>query len=128
MTTANPVTPPVDAPQRFILASKVNGTPVFNTADERVGHIEDVAIGKLDGKIGYAILSFGGFLGIGEKYHPIPWRVLTYDTDRNGYVISLDKQQLQLAPNYSKEELADIGDTDERFRDTIYTYYGPFGM
>ena len=127
MTTTSIGTPAADAAQRLILASKVNGTPVFNRDGERIGHVEDVAIGKLDGKVGYAILSFGGFIGIGEKYNPLPWSILTYDTDKNGYVISLDKEQLKLAPSYSKEELADIGDTDERYRNTIYDYYGPFG-
>lgn len=117
----------VNSPHSLIFASKVNGTPVFNGDGDRVGHIEDVAIGKLDGKVGYAILSFGGFLGIGEKYHPLPWSILTYDTDKNGYVVSLNKDQLTDAPSYSKDELADIGDTDERYRERIYGYYGAFG-
>lgn len=119
--------PDVNSPHRMIFASKVNGTPVFNADGERIGHIEDVAIGKIDGKVGYAILSFGGFLGIGEKFHPLPWSVLTYDTDKNGYLVSLSKEELTNAPAYSKDELADIGDTDERYRERIYGYYGAYG-
>lgn len=117
----------VTAPHPLILASKVNGTPVFNRDGKRIGHVDDVAIGKLDGKVGYAILSFGGFLGMGEKLYPVPWSILTYDTDKNGYVVTLSNDELKDAPSYSKDELADIGDTDERYRDRIYDYYGPFG-
>lgn len=113
--------------QSLILASKVNATPVFNTDGNRVGHIEDVAIGKSDGKVAYAILSFGGFLGIGEKFHPLPWSMLTYDTNENGYVIPLNKEALQAAPAYSKDELADIGDSDAKYRERIYGYYGAYG-
>lgn len=115
------------SPHPLILASRVNGTPVYNAEGERIGHIEDVAIGKLDGNARYAILSFGGFLGVGEKYHPLPWSILAYDTVRNGYVVSLSKDQLSRAPSYSKDELGDIGDTDERLREPVYGYYGPFG-
>jgi hypothetical protein len=118
---------PTTAPYKLIFASKVNETPVFNTARERIGHIEDIAIGKLDGKVAYAILSVGGFLRIGEKYHPLPWSILTYDTALNGFMITLTKEALEKAPSYSKEELADIGDIDERYRQGIYDYYGPFG-
>lgn len=114
-------------PHSLIFASKVNGTPVFNAGGDRIGQIEDVAIGKLDGQVAYAILSFGGFLGIGEKYHPLPWLMLNYDTARNGFVVSMTKEELTSAPSYSKDDLADIGDTDERFRDPIYDYYGAFG-
>jgi uncharacterized protein YrrD len=116
------------APQALIFSSKVSNTPVINADGERIGHIEDVAIDKLTGQVAYAVLSFGGFLGMGEKYHPLPWPLLAYDTERNAYVVSLDKDQLKAAPSYSKEELADIGDTDERYREPVYAYYANFGM
>lgn len=112
------------SPNSLIFATKVNGTPVYNADADKIGHIEDVAIGKRDGKVAYAILSFGGFLGIGEKYHPLPWSILTYDTAQNGYVVSLSKDELQAAPSYSKDELADTG---EGYREKIYDYYRSFG-
>jgi hypothetical protein len=57
-------------------------------------------IDKPSGKVAYAIMSFGGFLGIGNQYHPLPWSVLKYDTHLGGYVVNLDKQQLEGAPAY----------------------------
>jgi sporulation protein YlmC with PRC-barrel domain len=61
------------APRRLIFASKVNNTPVLNPGGDRIGQVEDVAIDKRSGQVAYAVLSFGGFLGVGEKYHPLPW-------------------------------------------------------
>jgi len=116
------------APQALIFSSKVNNTPVINADGERIGHIEDVAIDKRTGQVAYAVLSFGGFLGMGEKYHPLPWPLLAYDTERNAYVVSLDKDALKAAPSYTKEELADIGDTDERYREPVYAYYASHGV
>jgi sporulation protein YlmC with PRC-barrel domain len=60
-----------------VRASNVTGTTVYNTQGENIGSIDDIVIGKRDGRVKYAIMSFGGFLGIGESYHPLPWRVLT---------------------------------------------------
>ena len=114
------------APQALIFSSKVNNTPVINADGERIGHIEDVAIDKHTGQVAYAVLSFGGFLGLGEKYHPL--LLLTYDPQRRAFVVALDKDQLKAAPSYSMDELADVGDTDERFREPVYTYYANFGM
>lgn len=110
----------------LIFSSKVRNTPVFGQAGERIGHIEDLALEKIEGRVAYAILSFGGFLGIGEKYHPLPWSVLAYDTQLGGYVVPLDKDQLRSAPSYAMSELADIGEA-ARYREAVYAYYGPFG-
>ncbi len=63
----------------LIAASKVNGTTVYNTAGEKLGSVYDVMIDKRSGKAAYAIMSFGGFLSIGDSYHPLPWQSLTYD-------------------------------------------------
>jgi len=116
------------APQALIFSSKVNNTPVINGDGERIGHIEDVAIDKRTGQVAYAVLSVGGFLGMGETYHPLPWPLLTYDVERNAYVVSLDKEQLKAAPSYTLEGLGDLGDSDERYREPVYAYYANFGM
>ena len=116
-----------EAPNPLIFATKVNGTPVLDTEGERIGHIEDVAIGKLSGEVAFAVLSFGGFLGIGEKFHPLPWSALTYDTRLNGYVVTLSEQQLRDAPTYSKEELADLEVADAPWLSVLADYYDGLG-
>jgi hypothetical protein len=84
----------------LIAADKVDGTNVFNVAGDKLGTVEDIMIDKISGRAIYAIMSFGGFLGMGTKHHPLPWSTLKYDTLRAGYVINMDKKQLQDAPTY----------------------------
>ena len=78
----------------LIAASKVNGTTVYNTVGEKLGSVYDVMIDKRSGKAAYAIMSFGGFLGIGDSYHPLPWQSLTYDDRQGGYVVNIDRSRL----------------------------------
>ena len=87
-----------------IEASRVSGTAVYNTEGDHLGHIQDIVIGKRDGKVSYAVMSFGGFLGIGESYHPLPWQVLKYDERQGGYVIGVTIDQLEAAPRYATGE------------------------
>jgi len=89
----------------LISAGKVQGTPVFNDAGERLGHIDDIMLHKVSGQVAFAILSFGGVLGLGEKFTPLPWSVLTYDTDKGGYLVPLGREQLQNAPSFNRDEL-----------------------
>jgi hypothetical protein len=117
-----------EAENRLILGSRVEGTPVYNRAGETIGQIDDLSIERASGRVVYAIMSFGGFLGIGEKFHPIPWSLLEYDVERGGYVVPLDKAELKNAPHYERDELVALGgpshvDHGER----IYEYYGSFG-
>ena len=70
----------------LIASDKVQGTNVYNAAGDNLGSIHDLMIDKVSGKVAYAIMSFGGFLGIGSQYHPLPWSVLKYDTRLGGYV------------------------------------------
>ncbi len=88
----------------LIAAKKVLDTDVYNIKGEELGTIDDIMIDKVSGKAIYAIMSFGGFLGIGEKYHPLPWSVLTYDERKEGYVVNLDKKILEDAPTYDIDE------------------------
>jgi len=113
---------------RLILSSRVNGTPVFQASGERIGHVDDLSIEKRSGRVIYAIMSFGGFLGIGEKFHPVPWSMLSYDIDRAGFVVPLDKSALDGAPFYDRAELASLGGATPQSIDArIFEYYGPYG-
>ncbi len=84
----------------LIAAERVNGTNVYNPAGDKLGSIDDIMIDKVSGRSIYAIMSFGGFLGLGEKFHPLPWATLKYDAQKGGYVVNLDKKLLEDAPNY----------------------------
>jgi sporulation protein YlmC with PRC-barrel domain len=88
----------------LIAAEKVKGTSVYNPDGETLGTIDDVLIDKVSGKAIYAVMSFGGFLGIGEKYHPLPWSTLHYDVSKGGYLVNLDKQKLEGAPTFGMDE------------------------
>jgi sporulation protein YlmC with PRC-barrel domain len=105
-----------------IRAKKVIGTGVKDASGATIGKVEDIVLDKLSNNIMYAIVGFGGFLGVGEKYHPLPWSVLDYDPDENGYVVNISKEQLKAAPAYSMEELT-AGDGTQ-FRERVYDYYG----
>jgi sporulation protein YlmC with PRC-barrel domain len=109
----------------LISADKVKGTSVYNGAGDNLGSIHDVMIDKRSGHVAYAVLSFGGFLGIGEKYHPLPWNVLSYDEDKGGYNIDLSADQLRAAPSYSGDELTRFGGSADE--DRVATYYGGIG-
>jgi sporulation protein YlmC with PRC-barrel domain len=112
---------PSDTRGRVIAASNVNGTNVYNNAGEKLGSVYDVMLDKFSGKVQYAVMSFGGFLGIGDKYHPLPWDQLTYDPNRGGYVVNLDRNRLEGAPAYAASEMRVWDET--RARD-IDSYYG----
>lgn len=106
---------------RLIAGSHVSGTTVYNKAGEKLGSIEDVMIDKRSGRIAYAILSFGGFLGLGDKHHPLPWCTLTYDQRLGGYVVDLDRSVLEGAPAYGTEEAVEW--EDEAWNRRLHDYY-----
>jgi sporulation protein YlmC with PRC-barrel domain len=87
----------------LVSSSDVNGTAVFGIDGAEVGHIDHLMIDKQSGKITYAVMGFGGFLGMGEEHHPIPWQKLSYDTSRNGYTTDITEAQLNGAPERNAE-------------------------
>jgi sporulation protein YlmC with PRC-barrel domain len=104
----------------LISADRVEGTTVYNTDGEKLGHVEDVMLHKLSGKVAYAVVSCGGFLGVGEKYLPMPWSLLRYDTGKGGYVVPATRSTLQEAPNFAS---SDMGADDADWRDRVHTHY-----
>lgn len=114
------------SPHDLIMADRVTDTPVFNRAGERIGRIDNLSIDKVSGEVVYALLSFGGFLGIGDKLHPLPWARLEYDVEKGGYVVPLSKEQLEAAPALRPDELEDLG-AGASWRDSIGAYYGGLG-
>jgi len=113
---------PNDTAGRLIAAAQVEGTKIYNRAGESLGSVEDVIIDKMSGKVAYAVVSFGGFLGIGERHYPLPWEKLTYDTNMGGFFVDLDRSMLENAPSYTDE--GTVGWDDQAWGRHVYEYYG----
>jgi sporulation protein YlmC with PRC-barrel domain len=106
-----------------ICADKVEGTAVYNSSGEKLGSIDNLVIHKRSGQVRYAVLEFGGFLGIGTDRYPLPWDMLKYDTTLDGYVVPLDKERLKDAPRYSRTEEPPFA-RDAEYGRRVNTYYG----
>lgn len=105
-----------------IRAHRVIGTDVKDSSGNVIGKIEDIVLEKTDNKIMFAVVGFGGFLGMGEKFHPLPWDVLDYDPSQNAFVVPYTREQLEAAPHDSITELT-RSDGAKAFRDSAYDYY-----
>jgi len=104
-----------------IRAKTVIGTSVKDAGGDKIGHIEDIVLDKLSNNIVFAIVGFGGFLGMGEKYHPIPWSSLKYDEREGGYVVPFSRDMLEAAPADSIDAL--VAGNAVAYRDRAYDYY-----
>jgi sporulation protein YlmC with PRC-barrel domain len=104
-----------------ISSDKVEGTAVYNAAGDKLGSIDNLVIDKRSGLVRYAVLEFGGFLGIGTDRYPVPWSMLTYDTEKDGYVVPITAEQLGKAPRYAQTEAPAYNDDYGR---SVYNYYG----
>lgn len=106
-----------------ILASRVKGTAVYNDKGDKIGTVEDVVLDKQSNQILFAALGFGGVLGMGEKYYPVPWSMLDYREDKGGYVVPLDKDRLENAPSYDLKDLTKHDGSLGTIREKAYDYY-----
>ncbi|MEE7459152.1 photosystem reaction center subunit H [Methylorubrum populi] len=89
---------------RLIASDKVEGTPVYDGTGRHLGSVHNFMVDKVSGQVAYAVLSFGGFLGFGEAYHPLPWKALTYSVELGGYVVDIDPAELEGAPTHGPGE------------------------
>jgi sporulation protein YlmC with PRC-barrel domain len=105
----------------LIASDRVEGTAVYDAHGKRIGKVERLMIDKLTGRIAYAILSFGGFLGIGEDHYPIPWSMLTYNEKPDGFQLDVTEEQLKNAP---KIEQGESSEQENRGRNQdVYDYW-----
>jgi hypothetical protein len=105
----------------LIASDRVEGTAVYNRQGEKLGSIQNFMVDKLTGKVEYANLSFGGLFGMGGSLHPLPWSVLDYVPEQDGYVVDLDKDMLEKAPKYERD-VEPAFDSD--YNRGVNTYYG----
>lgn len=110
-----------DETATLIASDKVEGTAVYNRQGERLGSVSNFMVDKVSGTAQYAVLSFGGFLGMAKDHFPLPWSMLTYDTAKGGYVVDLDRTLLEGAPRY---DAAEEPLYDRAYGRRIYDYYG----
>lgn len=105
---------------RLIASDRVEGTDVYNPKDEKLGTVQNFMVNKSTGQAEYAVMEFGGLFGIGSDHYPIPWNMLKYDEDREGYVVNLNKSQIEGAPTYRPKGTS----FDQAYSKKIYGHYG----
>src|ERR1700754_3232446 len=106
----------------LIGGEKVEGTAVYGADGQTIGSIERVMIDKISGRVSYAVLSFGGFLGVGDEHYPLPWQSLKYDTNLGGYRTGITQRQLEGAPKYGNDNSWDWADSSRI--SAVNSYYG----
>jgi sporulation protein YlmC with PRC-barrel domain len=111
---------PHDETTELIASDKVEGTAVYNRDGEKLGTVRNFMVNKRSGEVQYAVLQFGGVLGLGSDFYPLPWDVLTYDTEMGGYLVDLDKSALEKAPHFGSEEPK----FDRAYGQRVYGAYG----
>jgi hypothetical protein len=111
----------------FLIASdKVEGTAVYGSNRDKIGSIENLMIDKRSGHVTYAVLSFGGFLGMGTDHYPLPWSMLKYDENQGGYVVNVMREQLDKAPKFREDESWDW--SDPGYTSKVETHYRPSAL
>jgi hypothetical protein len=106
----------------LIESDRVEGTTVYDPTGNKIGSIKRLMIEKIGGRVAYAVMSFGGFLGMGEEEHTIPWNKLTYDTSLAGYRTDITEEQLRGAPTFYRDR--DYNWTDRGRERELHDYYG----
>lgn len=106
----------------ILSTSTLKGTEVKNPGGKNLGDIKDIMIDLDTGRIAYMVLSFGGFLGIGDKYFAVPLEALTIDKEDNKFIMDVSKEKLENAPGFDKDNWPT--NPDQRFINDIHTYYG----
>jgi sporulation protein YlmC with PRC-barrel domain len=106
---------------RVIAAAALKGDDVLNTAGDKLGTLDEIILDVPSGRIAYAVLSTGGFLGIGDKLFAIPWRALTRDPENECFILDVSKERLEQAPKFDKDHWPAIA--DKAWAREVHTYY-----
>ena len=109
-------------PHTLIASDRIEGTAVRRPNGERIGHIERLMIDKLSGKVSYAVMSFGGFLGIGSNLLALPWTLLSYNRKLDAYQLDINDEELRSAPSFTEQRDFDWGDRSQE--EALHRHYG----
>ena len=112
----------LETSSNVVKVSDVVDVDVKNNKGENLGTIKEIILDKTTGNIRYIVLSFGGFWGLGDKYFALPWNSISYDEDKESFVLNIEKEKLDKAPGFDKNQWPDI--SDRRWEESIYSYYG----
>jgi hypothetical protein len=112
---------PIEETSRLIGSNKVEGTAVYGRDGHRLGSIYNFMVDKLSGRVEYAVMRYGGTLGLGQRYYPLPWQILTYDTREGGYRIEMTERDLRDAPSFDRETEPHF---NESYGDRVHRWYG----
>ncbi len=122
MTTTTQEIKSSNATRRVLSAGSITGDTVRNQAGEDLGRIEEIMLDVASGDIAYAVLSFGGFLGLGDKLFAVPWNAFELNAENHEFILDVDKATLENAPGFDKDNWPDFADTS--FTSQIHTHYG----
>ena len=111
-----------DETDRLISSQKVDGTAVYSRNGDSLGTVDHLMIDKFSGQVEYAVISCGGFLGMGESYNPVPWKSLTYDTNLGGYVMDADRARLEQSPRFQSSSQPNW--SDRGYAERVDEYWG----
>ncbi|GBQ58874.1 PRC-barrel protein [Komagataeibacter swingsii DSM 16373] len=121
-TAGGGMSPNMTCKHDLISSDRVEGTSVYSPSGEKLGTVKYFMVDKASGDVAYVVMSFGGFLGMGNSFHPLPWKTLHYDKERGGYIVALTREQLEAAPAYAEDMSPDW--TSSQYGSQVDTYYG----
>ncbi|MGL1834867.1 PRC-barrel domain-containing protein [Rhodocyclaceae bacterium SMB388] len=122
MTYTNSDKAGIKAGPAMMSAGSLSGDDVYNHKGEDLGEIKEIMLDMRSGRVAYAVLSYGGFLGMGEKLFAVPWNALTLDPENKRFVLYVEKDRLKDAPGFDKDHWPDMGDPS--WSKGIHSYYG----
>lgn len=111
----------IDETNRLIASNKVEGTVVYGRDNDRLGSIYNFMVDKYEGNVDYAVMTYGGFLGMGARYYPLPWQILRYDMRQGGYRVDMSMRDLERAPSFGRDDEPTF---NRDYGERVYGYYG----
>ncbi len=111
-----------DLTSDVVKSDEVIGVDVKNTQKESLGSVHEIVLDKQNGNVRYIVLSFGGFLGLGDKLFALPWNAISYDKNEECFILNVDKEKLQNAPSFDKDKWPNM--SDKAWGESVYNYYG----
>jgi sporulation protein YlmC with PRC-barrel domain len=108
----------------ILSAGTITGDEIHNPSGEKLGELKEIMLDLNSGRVAYAVLSFGGFLGLGDKLFAIPWEMLTLNSEDHAFVLDINKETLENAPGFDKDSWPNLADYESGWLQDVYDFYG----